>query len=889
MIIFCDSGGNVNSVPSTMPFGSALTDITIVAFEMAATAVLKIKPPNQQYSPGIVCAPVIQDGVVVYQAKLNKAVTNTFGRCEYQIEFYLQDGDDVPIVSTYSGSFNVSRGVPVDLPASEELLKDMALENIYAALSSVTRLAEEITALLEFTGAETELQTAAKNLAGAVNELYARPVVYVDATLTKSGDAADAKVTGELIRNLDEAKVGFGDVVNDLATNSIQKPLSAAQGVILKNLVVELQTALDSLARSMVTIDKINKAIGEHNQDETAHPALIAAIQAVYDTVNGLNVDGKIADALFSHNTNPEAHQDIRIVLQGLFDQVNHFLDVDDTTRDQLSELLALIEDNIDDIEQITVDKVKYTDIINNLETNLDNKVLSAAQGVVIKGLIDGLNTALTTLGTRTTTLEGKVTTLENTKPDMSGYVTTEQFEAALAAYITDIDNIVGGGIQIPKLPTPVIRIEDGLVKGDAVPNASGYNLYETNAGFVVYQACGRYEGAFDYWGYIDNDGSFVDTGVPDLCTDYIHLDSLANDETKNICVNLTGDANIPTRVLAAFYKKYGDYSSFVGRLDSDGLMNIGLKAEDIKGYANSLGAKYVRFCSLQNENSPAWVYFTNDILISIENRADVNYGDKLIVKAISDDINYLDSDYSNEVTYQAPTIITFTINGISYQAEEDMTWLEWCESDYNTGGYKINDSNHLVSSNGILVEQNYNSLLASASPSAGVSYMTADVTTLTIINSDNNSESITLFVPVDITFQNLVRSEYDTTNGALTLRASDNRVCYNDKPLYTQTGSDFANTYNTNIANGTFYYSSAATLISFTIDGTTYQAEAGMTWEQWCASEYNTGYNGEDWIADTYVAAWGNNYVSTNGSISGRVRSTDTITADYAYSIYMD
>lgn len=30
--------------------------------------------------------------------------------------------------------------------------------------------------------------------------------------------------------------------------------------------------------------------------------------------------------------------------------------------------------------------------------------------------------------------------------------------------------------------------------------------------------------------------------------------------------------------------------------------------------------------------------------------------------------------------------------------------------------------------------------------------------------------------------------------------------------------------------------------LISFTIDGTTYQAEEGMTWEEWVESEYNTG-----------------------------------------------
>lgn len=497
MIIFCDSGGNVNSVPSTIPFGSALTDITIVAFEMAATAVLKIKPPNQQYSPGIVCTPVIQDGVVVYQAKLNKAVTNTFGRCEYQIEFYLQDGDEVPIASTYSGSFNVSRGVPVDLPASEELLKDMALENIYAALSSVTRLAEEISALLEFTGAGTELLTTAKNLGMAVNELYARPVVYVDSTLTKSGKAADAKVTGDLLAE----KVNTVDIINNLTSNLTNKPLSAAQGVVLKSLVTGLQTSLDALKNSVVSVDNITKAIGEHNQDESAHPALIAAIQAVSNTVNSLNVDGKIADALFSHNTNPEAHQDIRIVLQSLSDQVNHFLDVDDTTRDQLSELLTLIEDNIEDIEQITVDKVKYSDIIDNLETSLTNKVLSAKQGVELKRLIEEVRTAIGTainahnadgdahaglieavddLDTAVTNLTTKVTALENAQPDMSGYVTTEQFESALGAYITDIDNIVGGGIEGAKLITFTIEGTEYQAEEGMTWNAWCASAYNT-------------------------------------------------------------------------------------------------------------------------------------------------------------------------------------------------------------------------------------------------------------------------------------------------------------------------------------------------------------------------------------------------------------------------
>ena len=36
------------------------------------------------------------------------------------------------------------------------------------------------------------------------------------------------------------------------------------------------------------------------------------------------------------------------------------------------------------------------------------------------------------------------------------------------------------------------------------------------------------------------------------------------------------------------------------------------------------------------------------------------------------------------------PTLISFTIDGTTYQAEEGMTWAEWCNSSYNTVGYEI-------------------------------------------------------------------------------------------------------------------------------------------------------------------------------------------------------
>lgn len=102
------------------------------------------------------------------------------------------------------------------------------------------------------------------------------------------------------------------------------------------------------------------------------------------------DVSGQIS----THNTSTESHNDIRLALSSLSTQVNNFLDVDDTTKDQLSEVLAMIEANEGTLESLTTSKVNKSDIVNNLTTNDAEKVLSGAQGVVIQDQIDDLNEA---------------------------------------------------------------------------------------------------------------------------------------------------------------------------------------------------------------------------------------------------------------------------------------------------------------------------------------------------------------------------------------------------------------------------------------------------------------------------------------------------------------
>ncbi len=89
---------------------------------------------------------------------------------------------------------------------------------------------------------------------------------------------------------------------------------------------------------------------------------------------------------------------------------------------------------------------------------------------------------------------------------------------------------------------------------------------------------------------------------------------------------------------------------------------------------------------------------------------------------------------------------------------------------------------------------------------------------------------------------------------------------------------------YENVIINGVSYKCKGKTLISFTVAGTSYQAEEGMTWAEWIASSYNTG----GLYLDNSNSVSGNTLglVSTDGNSSEK--GTDVIVADYAYTYYI-
>lgn len=123
----------------------------------------------------------------------------------------------------------------------------------------------------------------------------------------------------------------------------------------------------------------------------------------------GADSSGTATSEVSSHNTNTSAHNDIRLSLKDLSDRLNALADSDDTTLDQMSEIVTYIKANKSLIDNVTTTKVNVSDIIDNLTTNVSNKPLSAAQGVALKALIDAITipTTLPANGGNADTVDG--------------------------------------------------------------------------------------------------------------------------------------------------------------------------------------------------------------------------------------------------------------------------------------------------------------------------------------------------------------------------------------------------------------------------------------------------------------------------------------------------
>lgn len=145
----------------------------------------------------------------------------------------------------------------------------------------------------------------------------------------------------------------------------------------------------------IVEVDGETQAMYEASTISRPNPNALTINGTSYDGSKPVNVTvdaaGAASSAVSTHNVSAAAHNDIRLLIEGLTTRLNALADSDDTTLDQMSEIVTYIKSNKTLIDSITTGKVSVSDIVNNLTTNVSNKPLSAAQGVALKALIDAI------------------------------------------------------------------------------------------------------------------------------------------------------------------------------------------------------------------------------------------------------------------------------------------------------------------------------------------------------------------------------------------------------------------------------------------------------------------------------------------------------------------
>ena len=155
----------------------------------------------------------------------------------------------------------------------------------------------------------------------------------------------------------------------------------------------------EETTRALLAEETIRTSLQEHISDKTNPHNVTKEQLAIGNVDNTSDIDKPVSTAqqnaldtaLSTHNTSDSSHNDMRLIISSLTTRLNALADSDDTTLDQLSEIVAYIKNNKSIIDGITTSKVNVSDIIDNLTTSSTDKALSAKQGQILKEMINSL------------------------------------------------------------------------------------------------------------------------------------------------------------------------------------------------------------------------------------------------------------------------------------------------------------------------------------------------------------------------------------------------------------------------------------------------------------------------------------------------------------------
>ena len=449
MILFrAKRDGTVETTPSLVPQGSSMQDLVVVSEFGYALCTINLYPASGEYIEPLICQPVRSEAgaTILWTANLPPEATVVPGRVSYQLVFSAADGTKQ---STLMGSFTVPRGVIANVPDSVDGLGEKSIADLYTMLSSILSVANGLdrelstsidvrTATIPVSEwlddsptradfsieqlgvgnvallfpADKDTLTAATNARLTIEPypFYGFNVSNIE-VFRASADSAptnDLNFIAVIIRDTDSAVsprvalVGIDSYGSDNGDTAGGVDQAAVEAIV--------KAIVPGWAREKNKPDYSKRDVGLGNVDNVKQysesnppPYPVASVNgktgdvsiAVPSKASDIGADevGTAGRQVSAHNTSTASHIDLRAEIKALADRLAAVLDSDDTTLDELSEIVAYIKSNKNLIDAITTSKVSVSDIVNNLVTNVTNKPLSAAQGVALKTLIDSLDT----------------------------------------------------------------------------------------------------------------------------------------------------------------------------------------------------------------------------------------------------------------------------------------------------------------------------------------------------------------------------------------------------------------------------------------------------------------------------------------------------------------
>ncbi len=214
--------------------------------------------------------------------------------------------------------------------------------------------------------------------------------------------------------------------INYSSTYSFQKPISEEKyniGIfntnmdLIDSVLNRIEKKNESQDNLLATKESLNAEISRaENKENEIVKNLDDEITRAKSVENALssNINNEVDRATTAEMT---INDNLSLLISELTTRLNALADSDDTTLDQLSEIVAYIKNNKTLIDGITTSKVSVSDIIDNLTSTATDKVLSANQGRILKELI-------TTL---TSTVDNKVDKISGKGLSANDYTTDEK------------------------------------------------------------------------------------------------------------------------------------------------------------------------------------------------------------------------------------------------------------------------------------------------------------------------------------------------------------------------------------------------------------------------------------------------------------------------------